>query len=106
MIHLDRIFNILASENKPVLIVGDININFLHIDNRLCVNYTDCFSGFGYEQLITSPTTCTLYGTETLLDHALTNITPAPNSGVIKTHISDHYLIFVIFNSSNSSDST
>lgn len=106
MIHLDRIFNILAAENKHVLIVGDININLLDIDNRLCVNYTDCFSGFGYEQLITSPTRCTLYGRETLLDHALTNITPAPISGVIKTDISDHYPIFIIFNSSTSSDST
>lgn len=102
----NHIFNILASENKHVLIVGDININLLDVDSRLGASYTDCLNGFGYEQLITSPTRCPLYGTKTLLDHALTNITLTPSSEVIKTDISDHYPIFVIFNSSNSSDSS
>lgn len=96
--NLDAVFFKLSLENKNVVIVGDININLLDSDSKLTADYIGLFSGFGYESLIEHPTRCTLLGCETLLDHALSNLSPAPESGVVCADITDHYPVFLIFN--------
>lgn len=95
---LDAVLCKLSLENKNVVIVGDININLLDTDSKSTADYIGLFTGFGYESLIEHPTRCTLLGSETLLDHALSNISPAPESGVVCAHITDHYPVFLIFN--------
>lgn len=94
---LDAVFEKLSLENKNVVLVGDININLLDIDSKTPADYIACFSGFGYESLIQHPTRCTFLGPETLLDHAISNISPAPASGVVSVDITDHYPIFLTF---------
>lgn len=92
---LDTILNKLSFENKNVLIVGDININLLDTSAKVYTDYTDCFSGYGLESVINTYTRCSPRGSKTLLDHALSNLTPPPVSGVLCTDITDHYPIFV-----------
>lgn len=94
---LDQILNKLSFENKDILIVGDININLLADNSNINAAYTDCFTGYGLESLITSHTRCNSHGTDSLLDHALSNVAPVPVAGVIETDISDHFPIFVAF---------
>lgn len=99
---LDQILNKLSFENKDILITGDININLLADNSNINAAYTDCFTGYGLESLITSHTRCNFNGTNTLLDHALSNVAPVPVAGVVEVDISDHFPIFVAFPSENS----
>lgn len=98
LLGLDVILNKLTAENKDVLLVGDININLLDTEANLCTAYTDCFSGFGFESLINVPTRCTPQGSRTLIDHALCNISPPPHSAVVDVDVTDHFPIFLTFN--------
>lgn len=95
---LDTILHQLSSEGKRVVLVGDININLLNTDNCACTEYNDCFSGYGFESLISSPTRCPISGAASLLDHAICNFSPSPSAGVIDVNITDHYPIFLAFN--------
>lgn len=87
---LDRI----SRERKNVVIMGDININLLEDSNQGSVEYSNCFTGFGYEQLLTLPTRCITGGSNTLIDHILSNHLSSNECGIIPLDITDHYAIF------------
>lgn len=97
LLALDQILNKLSFENKDILLVGDININLLDETSNMYAAYTDCFTGYGLESLITSHTRSSSHGTNSLLDHALSNVTPPSVSGVVEVDITDHFPIFVAF---------
>lgn len=74
--------------------MGDININLLDESNQNAVEYSNCFAGFGYEQLLTVPTRCITGGSSTLIDHILSNYISCDECGVTTLDITDHYPIF------------
>lgn len=78
-------------------IVGDVNINLLDTDSTSYANYTDCFTGFGFESLVECPTRVASHGTGTLIDHVLSNLASPPCVGVVDTDITDHFPIFLTF---------
>lgn len=90
---LDR----LSLENKNVIILGDININILDASNSVCSEYMSCFSSYGFQSLISVPTRCSNRGSESLLDHILSNFVTSPTVGVIETLITDHFPVFLCF---------
>lgn len=96
---LDRTLNTLAHENKNVIIMGDININMLDKISPTCVDYSSTFNSFGFESLIKIPTRHVIGGGSTLIDHALSNLLTPPEAGVLNIDITDHYPVFLRFNS-------
>lgn len=95
---LETVLNSSSLENKSILLVGDININFLDSNTSSIAAYTDCLSGYGFTCLIHSHTRCGIRRAHTLLDHASSNFNPQA-SGVVNVDITNHYLIFVTFDS-------
>lgn len=93
---LDSILHKLSSENKHVIIMGDMNINLLDIHSTLYKQYTDCFTGYGFECLINCATRHPAQGSHSLIDHALCNLPNTPISGVVEANITDHYPIFIV----------
>lgn len=90
---LDR----LSLENKNVIILGDININILDTTNSVCSEYMSSFSSYGFQSLISVPTRCSNRGSESLLDHILSNFFTSPTVCVIETLITDHFPVFLCF---------
>lgn len=95
--HLSKVLSELTFENKNVVIVGDVNINLLDTYSTSYANYTDCFSGLGFESLVDCPTRVAPHGTGTLIDHVLSNMASPPCVGVVDTDITDHFPIFLTF---------
>lgn len=95
---LETVLNTLSMENKNVLLVGDININLLDSHSRTTSAYNDCLLGYGLTCLIDSYTRSNPRGSNTLLDHAFCNFNPRV-SGVVDVDITDHYPIFITFDS-------
>ncbi len=88
-------------------ILGDLNIDLLKFKEHAKTNlFLDSMFSSGFIQLISHPTRVahTAAGnTATLIDHIWTNnIADSINSGIITSHISDHYPIFHLLNSSKS----
>lgn len=94
---LQNVMHTLALNHANVVIMGDFNINLLDLSSPSSLNYSGVYQSFGYECLISIPTRCINNGS-TLIDHALSNLSVAPDAGVLKVDISDHYPIFVRFN--------
>ena len=94
-------FKKLHTENKEVIILGDLNINLLnnkHTDSMkihpLFKKYKEFLTNFGLKQIIKSPTRVTCE-TSSIIDHILTNSNDRiSQSGVIDLGISDHQMIF------------
>lgn len=99
---LETILNTLACEDKNILLFGDTNINLLDPTDKSCSNYINSFVGHGLESLINAPTRCSTNGTETLIDHILSNLTIEQLSGVVNISITDHYPVFTLIESSSS----
>lgn len=95
---LETILNNLSLEHKNILLVGDININLLDSQSNSTIAYNDCLLGYGLMCLIDSYTRSNTRGTNTLLDHAFSNFSPQL-SGVVDVDITDHYPIFITFDS-------
>lgn len=96
---LEKILHALSSENKNIIICGDMNINIIDLNQQSCSEYVRCFLGFGLTSAINSPTRCDLAGSSTLIDHILTNITTYYTAGVIDYALTDHYPIFLLLGS-------
>lgn len=96
--NLDQLLHKLSFENKHVVLVRDININLLDTESNICAAYTNCFSGFGYESLLTVPTRYGHQGSQSLLDHILCNFSPSPDAGVVHTYLTDHFPVYLAFN--------
>lgn len=91
---LTKLLSSLATEKKSVVILGDMNINLSDERNPSCVDYTNCFLGFGYESLISIPTRCVLSTNGTIIDHILSNFIPQEDCGILEFSPTDHYPIF------------
>lgn len=94
---LNDLLSTISSEKQKVVIMGDININILDEENHTCIDYTNCFFGFGYESLITLPTRCVTGHAGTLIDHIFSNFMSPQHCGVVDVQITDHYPIFFAY---------
>lgn len=94
-IKLNELLATVSLENKKVVIMGDININLLDNDSPATIEYTNCFLGYGFESLISSPTRFSSGSTRTLIDHILSNSIRPQDCGILKSDITDHYSIFL-----------
>lgn len=89
---LENIFLCITSEyNKSAVIVDDVNIDTMNSPN---VDYTYLLESYNFRNLITTPTRVTSCS-DTLIDHALTNVQTGITAGVYNIPISDHYPIYV-----------
>ena len=89
--------NNIQLENKSCVILGDMNIDLLKCDTHSKTNeYLDNIITHGYLPVITKPTRiCS--STATLIDHIYTNnISSTHHSGIIITHVADHFGTFLI----------
>ena len=77
---------------KPVVLLGDVNINILDTQSLDTRRYLTCLSELNLNQLIKQPTH--LFPTPTALDHAVTNV-PSARASVLSTPIGDHQPITV-----------
>ena len=102
---LEQCLQFFESEGKEIILIGDTNCDLLHRDTACNLDHVipnhvkrivDIYDAYGLKQLITEPTRETTY-TATLIDHiAVSNTNNIVESGVIKTAMSDHYLVYAI----------
>ena len=98
---LEQVLRFFEAEGKEIILLGDTNCDFSletggtkspvpgHV-KRL----KEIYLSFGLTQLISEPTRET-ENTSTLIDHiAVSNTSNIVESGVVKTAISDHYLVY------------
>ena len=78
---------------KPLLLLGDININVLDSTSPATRHYYTALAELNLVQLVQKPTH--LHPSPTYLDHVITNIDPAPTTTVLDTDISDHQPVIV-----------
>ena len=81
------------THGKPVLLLGDININVLNPDSTATRYYNSCLAELGLVQLVRQPTH--LHPIPTALDHIITNIDPPPPVKVLDAPIADHQPVLV-----------
>ena len=87
----------LVSE-KQLFVIGDININSLDYEfNNIVKNIFNASFKNGMFTVITRPTRVTSHSS-TVIAHILTNTILTKNipSGIVKTDISNHFLIFLL----------
>ena len=91
------------SENKPIILMGDFNIDLLSDENRtLKTSWTDLVTDMGLGQLIGEPTRIT-ESSGTLIDHIyISSELPVSHSVAVKYRVSDHYPIYACFDLKNS----
>lgn len=94
---LNALLSTISLQKSNLVVMGDININILDDNNPTCIDYTNCFLGFGYESLITLPTRCAPGHTGTLIDHIFSNFILPQHCGVLDVNITDHSPIFFGF---------
>ena len=103
---LEEIMKVLDRENKEIILLGDTNCDILpnHLDDNSLSNnlpihsmrILEIYNLFGFQQLIETGTRETLLSS-TLLDHiAATSKSNIVTSGVYKTSISNHYLVYCV----------
>ena len=86
-------------ENKEVIIMGDINIDYLKKDDHKVIK--DIFAVNGYKQLLRSATRTTS-SSATLIDVILTNEpSTITNSETINASLSDHDIIACVRKANN-----
>ena len=84
-----------------IVLIGDFNIDVSQTNNQKVCDYLSMIESIGMQQVISSPTRVT-DSTSSVIDHIYTNVyNPTIHSGVIETDISDHFPIFIIFESKN-----
>ena len=102
---LEKCLQFLDREDKETILLGDTNCDFLPIHSKEGVSndlpahserLQEIYNLFGFHQLIESPSRETLT-TTTLIDHiATTNKNNIVTSGIHKSCLSDHYLVFCV----------
>ena len=84
-----------------IVLIGDFNIDVSQTIDQKIYDYLSMIESVGLQQVISSPTRVT-NSTSSVIDHIYTNVyNHAIHSGVIETDVSDHFPIFVIFESKN-----
>ena len=90
---LDNKLDMLPSDKKPVVIMGDLNINMLE-QSPATNDFLNIISLYGFSNIIIEPTRVTS-SSETLIDLCLTNCDELdPTSGVLLSDFSDHLSTF------------
>ena len=103
---LKPIFDNICRNNKDLYLVGYFNINVLDYENNLKVkNLVNLTFQNSLIPLINKPTIVTRTNA-TAIDQILTNafLNKQTETGIIKTEISDHFLIFLITDPITSSE--
>ena len=103
---LEQVLRFFETEGKELILLGDTNCDFC--TETGCTNQSkssvpghtkrlkDLYQSFGLTQLISEPTRET-ENTSTLIDHiAVSNTNNIVESGVVKTAISDHYVVYSV----------
>ena len=101
----EEVLKCLESEGKEIILLGDTKCDVTSVDspqtdsNQNLPNSTkrllDLYDSLGLKQLISEPTRETI-DTSSIIDHiAVSNHFNVVESGVLKTCISDHYLVYV-----------
>ena len=105
--HLEECLQFLDREDKEIILLGDTNCDISAIYSKTghvtsndipahSLHLLEIYNLFGLHQIIKSPSRETLT-TTTLIDHiATSNASNIVNSGVHKTSLSDHYLIYCV----------
>ena len=101
---MSNVVSKLSDYNSKVYILGDLNIDILQYKNhRKTQDFIDNMFASGFLQIINHPTRISDHANNnsaTLIDHIWTNnINDFYTSGIITTHISDHYAPFCFLNS-------
>lgn len=87
---VDNVLPFLLSTYDNVVILGDFNVNFFNTGNKV----SECFSTYGFSELISVPTRITQYSA-TLIDQIFINQNISNSSGTINADlITDHMLIY------------
>jgi hypothetical protein len=90
------IMNIINTERKHGIIMGDMNVDLLKYDTHTKTNdYLESIFSFGFSPVITLPTRLAS-SSATLIDHIYTNRTQSTNSGIVITDVADHFGVFHI----------
>ena len=100
----EEMFTILTSENRNIFMIGDFNYdtfeNFIYqLKSMDSEHFTNILAGFNMYKLIHKPTRIKTTSA-TLLDNIYTNIhinIDSCKSGILTSNISDHFLVFGIF---------
>lgn len=98
-LQLEDTLDKLTSENKNILLFGDFNIDIADPISSVRSSYVNCYTGYGLESLITVPTRCSLTGSQTIIDHVLSNLTTECSAGIVNISITDHYPAFLLLKS-------
>lgn len=98
---LSIILNNLVRENKKVVLCGDFNTKIIDPDSASCLEYMNCLYCFGFTSHISAPTRNDLLGSNTLIDHIISNISTEHVANVIDHSITDHNPVFFILGSEN-----
>ena len=94
----NEILNIVNKENKLLYLMGDFNLNLLHVTSCQRINeFLDVCIVHNIYPLIHTPTRVTNHSV-TLLDNIMTNDLNDTFAGVILSDISDHFPVFSISN--------
>ena len=82
--------------NKPVFLVGDLNINVIDYEsNKVVKNFVDLCFQHGFIPIINKPTRVTKQNA-TAIDHIITNsLNSSISTGIIKCDVTDHFPVFV-----------
>ena len=103
---LEQVMCFLELEGKEIILLGDTNCD-LSINSNItdgsapllfgnARHSKDMYDSFGLMQLISEPTRETEQNS-TLIDHiAVSNVRNISKSGVVRTAISDHYLVYLV----------
>ena len=93
---LQDIMNIINTERRHSIIMGDMNIDLFKSDTHTKTNeYLESLFTLGFSPVITLPTRLTS-SSATLIDHIYTNKLQSTNSGIIITDVADHFGVFHI----------
>lgn len=93
---MDHLLSSVSSENKELVIVGDVNIDLLKYKQHIKTNeYLDMLLCNGLLPAITLPTRVT-HACATLIDHVfIKNTSEYHSAGTLTTDISDHFINFI-----------
>jgi len=98
---LQDIMDTIQHENKPCVLMGDMNIDLKCGDHSKTNEYLDTVISHGYLPVITKPTRiCS--SSATLIDHIYINdISSTHHSGIIITDVADHFGTFSLLTMKN-----
>ena len=92
---LEAILAKFQSEGKTVTICGDMNLNLMKMNYTS--PYVQAIKLNNFSSLITHPTHISPIGTESCIDHIITNKSTPVTAGIIQSDICRHTATFVVY---------